>query len=156
MSIIYDALKKVELSQGANTAAKTERRPGNKRRSYLLLILVLVTVFFIVNLSYRQLAPKPPVQAPPVVEAVPPAQPLPPPPAPAVEAVPAPPEAPQPTPSFVLNGIFYADDGSYALINNRVVEPGDNIDGATVLKITADEVDLEFDGAGIKLLNSAR
>ena len=56
--------------------------------------------------------------------------------------------------SFVLNGVFFSGNEGYALINNRVVKKGDVIDGATVVGIALDEVDLEAEGSVIKLSNN--
>jgi hypothetical protein len=55
------------------------------------------------------------------------------------------------TPPFVLNGVFYSENEGYALINNQIVKTGDTIEGATVKKINAEEVELEFQGTTIKL-----
>jgi type II secretory pathway component PulC len=52
---------------------------------------------------------------------------------------------------LVLNGIFFAKDGCYALINNRIVKENDVIEGATVMRITVDEVELEADAVKFKL-----
>ena len=54
-------------------------------------------------------------------------------------------------PSLNLNGIFYSGKDSWALINNRIVQQGDEIEGATVKKITEGEVILDFYGEEIHL-----
>ena len=48
-----------------------------------------------------------------------------------------PPEA-----AFVLNGIFFSDNDGYALINNQIVRENESVDGAKVMKITANTVEL--------------
>ncbi|MGD0336918.1 MAG: hypothetical protein ABSB18_07490 [Candidatus Omnitrophota bacterium] len=48
--------------------------------------------------------------------------------------------------AFVLNGIFYATDGCYALVNNRIVREGDTVEGAKVTKISDEGVSLESEG----------
>jgi hypothetical protein len=55
--------------------------------------------------------------------------------------------------TYVLNGLFSADNASYALINNSIVQAGDTIEGAKVVRITADNVELEVDGRTITLSN---
>ncbi|MDD5730169.1 MAG: hypothetical protein PHN57_03465 [Candidatus Omnitrophica bacterium] len=53
--------------------------------------------------------------------------------------------------SYVLNGVFLSGNECYAIINNTIVKEGDTVEGATVGKITLDEVDLESDGKPIVL-----
>ncbi len=53
--------------------------------------------------------------------------------------------------ALVLNGIFIAKDNCYAIINNRIVKKGDVIDGATVVQITMEEVELETEAIKFKL-----
>ena len=57
----------------------------------------------------------------------------------------------EPEKSFVLNGIFFSRDEGYALINNQIVKMGDTVDGATVLRIAEEEVELNSSGTSIKL-----
>ncbi len=52
---------------------------------------------------------------------------------------------------LVLNGIFLAKDSCYAIINNQIVKENDLIDGVTVMRITADEVEVEADAVQFKL-----
>jgi type II secretory pathway component PulC len=61
----------------------------------------------------------------------------------------------QPRLSFILNGVFFSQDKGYALINNKIVEEGDIVEEATVMRITLDEVELKSqNGLSIKLSNS--
>jgi hypothetical protein len=53
---------------------------------------------------------------------------------------------------FALNGIFFSDNDSYALINNQIVKKDDYIDGAKVSLITAKTVELDKAGVTITLL----
>ena len=50
-----------------------------------------------------------------------------------------------------LNGVFFSQNEGFALINNRMVKVGDLVAGAKILKIELDEVELEQDGAVVKL-----
>lgn len=153
MSIIYDALKKVERSYDAKAGAKKEEKHPKfvfKKIYFLYLLLIGISVvagrFFFIKAPPQHVEPAQ-VQAPPQVQA----------PAP----VPAPQEAQAPAPpidakkklqeSLVLNGIFFSGDEGYALINNQIVKQGDLIEGATVKQISLNEVELEFEGSTIKL-----
>ena len=48
--------------------------------------------------------------------------------------------------NFVLSGIFFSDNDSYALVNNKIVRENDSVDGATVKTITANTVELDSGG----------
>ncbi|MEW6170712.1 MAG: general secretion pathway protein GspB, partial [Candidatus Omnitrophota bacterium] len=54
-------------------------------------------------------------------------------------------------PSLVLNGIFFKDDQAYALINNQVFKENDAINGARIIAIHPDSVDLVFEGRNFTL-----
>ncbi|MFA6384630.1 MAG: hypothetical protein WCY10_04585, partial [Candidatus Omnitrophota bacterium] len=56
---------------------------------------------------------------------------------------------------FILNGIFLseADGMSSAIVNNRIVQIGDTVDGAIVRSITMDGIELSKNDAMIKLRN---
>lgn len=160
MSIIYEALKKVESSQ-SQAAAQTgtpqpDKRPKSRRRTYLLFVLAMLAGLFAANLLYEWLTPKPAAETTAKRETSPeiPEAPTPPP-GPAVEELS---ETAELSPSsFMLNGIVYSPGGdSYALINNRVVKTGDKVGGATVLEISVDQVDLDLGGSVVKLLNTAK
>jgi hypothetical protein len=55
------------------------------------------------------------------------------------------------TPEFVLNGIMYLEGSPRAIINDSMVEVGDAVNGATVVKIDKKNVLLEYNGAEISL-----
>lgn len=159
MSIIYDALKKVEEA-AAGAAGKTPgaKAAGHKRlKINPVVFYVVVACLGIIAASAafhffmpRQKKITRPKQQP---VALPQAQPKPQAPPVAAEPAPAetrPIEAHKPA-HFQLNGVFYSGQEGYALINNRIVEEGDTIAGAVVEKIGLDEVVLKADGAEIKL-----
>lgn len=55
-------------------------------------------------------------------------------------------------PEFRLNGILYdAEAGSIAIINNQILREGDSIEGAKLVSILRDEIELEFEGKTINL-----
>lgn len=49
-------------------------------------------------------------------------------------------------PSFVLNGIFLSDNDAYALVNNQIVRENDSVDGAKIIRITVNTVELDSNG----------
>lgn len=57
--------------------------------------------------------------------------------------------------TFSLNGIFFSEveTKGTALINNKIVQEGDIIENAKVIKISADTVELDLEGQTIKLVN---
>ncbi|MFC1804755.1 hypothetical protein ACFLZ3_02885 [Candidatus Omnitrophota bacterium] len=162
MSIIYDALKKVEKSntQGDNRPATkphlNQLEPKAKLKikpQYLLLILVgLIGAVAIVTITGKRLNSagilqrKQETEIPPVRKVE----------VPTVKIeIPAPEtseqgiaQSPQGSPErfftiFSLNGIFVSQDDSYALVNNKVVRKGDTVNGATILEIYEDGIDLQ-------------
>jgi hypothetical protein len=52
---------------------------------------------------------------------------------------------------FVLNGIMYLEGSPRAIINDSMVEAGDTVDGARVVKIDKRNVLLEYNGAQLSL-----
>jgi len=54
-------------------------------------------------------------------------------------------------PPLALNGVFFADNTTVALINNQIVKEGDNIAGLTVLKIGEEEIVLGNQDSTVKL-----
>lgn len=153
MSIIYDALKKVEngLNEYNIKAPKAERDKKVKFRVhkvYLIYLLAGCTGLLIANIFFKMLSPIPSgnnnVLTKKLAEET------------HLESTVSPPEnnieiMAEDENSFVLNGVFFSQDEGYALINNRIVKKGDRIDGAKVLRIDLDEVSLELAGTVIKL-----
>jgi hypothetical protein len=169
MSIIYDALKKVETSQTGDSKREIDKGFKPKLKIYLLYALMICLGLFIANIFYEWLIPKPLLNTTDIVTG---GQPM-------IDKKETVSSYSQPSTgttvlqtsasvetkietqkegpsSFTLNGVFFSGNDGYALINNRVVKKGDKIDGATVVQILLDEVDLEFGGSIIKLFNSAR
>ncbi len=168
MSIIHDALKKVEAFGANQTKTKIDKSVKSKPNIYFLYALVICFGFFIANIFYEWLFPKyslntanivtkgqPPTDKEQAVSSY--SQ-------PSSEAATSGTSAPMQTkietqketpPSLTLNGVFFSENGGYALINNRIVKQGDKIGGATIVQIFLDEVDLEFNGSIIKLSDSA-
>jgi type II secretory pathway component PulC len=171
LSIIYEALKKVEASQSAGSLALRKvkayafPKPRKSNRKIYLFFLLLVSLaalagnIFLTSLSRVKEVSSSLPQAPVLAQNPKPAETLLPSP-----AVVLPVEAPQavsaasaaeakkePEPSFVLNGVFFSEDEGYALINNQIAKVGDVIEGAQVTRISIDEVELENAGKTITL-----
>lgn len=162
MSIIYDALKKVEQS---NVKDSRMQEPGSahskhKFKTYLLYVLAACAGFFAVNIFFvflthsekisganndgsQVLAKESTLQNK----------------AAAVAQQAASGGSPVKMSSkglLILNGIFFSGDEGYALVNNHIVKEGDVVNGATVKRITADEVEAEVDGSILKLTTAQR
>ncbi len=138
MSIIYEALKQAE---GVNN--KTETQPAKKAKNlpiiYLISGVVAVTGIFMANILFGVFTK--PAQTNTAVSALK---------APVVtqgavkQAVVLPQTKPPASlPSLVLSGIFFSEDQGYALINNRIVKEGDLIDGAVLVRVSLNEVELK-------------
>jgi len=174
MSIIYDALKKVDNSNNKESqeqSNKEDRESKPKTRMYLVYILVTCLGIFLGNIVFKFLSTsniflqRPKKEAPKVLAKSKPSSPT--------SSKPAgkKPEAnpyqallrgvlpgaiknePKPPP-WVLNGVFFSQEEGYALINNKIAKEGDVVDGATVKKITLQEVELDSGGSTIKLSTS--
>ena len=155
MSIIYDALKKVEKSgEPALKDNKVTPSPKNKIKNYLIYILFLVLGLFASKMFFSYLN-RQPYQVKPAkqTKTTPPVNNVPKPPPlqqpklpPAVENIEVPAK-----PTLILNGVFSSGEESYALINNQIVKLGDKINGAVIKKITPEEVLLDSEGSEIRL-----
>ncbi|MFH0935995.1 MAG: hypothetical protein V1828_03990 [Candidatus Omnitrophota bacterium] len=184
MSIINEALKKVEKSIEGFPVKETKTapqalRPGRAINRYLVYALILCFGLFIENTFFlfffkpQNAYPvsKTPLYTPaqedriqplsaitdPVEEVIAensPAQTL----QPALtQDTVAENEPPGPTTALVLNGIFFSQgDGYYALINNKIVKVGDDIDGAIVKHIDFDNVELESEAGSLVKLSRGR
>ncbi len=156
MSIIYDALKKIEKTHPQQPQKPTVKKPES---SFLLLkifagLLILVLLFFLINPLIKKDAIKTNTADKTVAPVT---LPLP--------TIPVPEKIKEVTKTleniendlkgkFVLNGVFFTDDQGYALINNRITKEGDSINDALVQRITLEEVELNYQGTILKL-NSA-
>lgn len=161
MSIIYDALKKVEAAIHRDSlATKTDKKEHkSKFKNYLLYVLVVCLGFFIANIFFGILKPSVMVKSQPLViqkEAQLPLPALVPKEEPTLDTSLSAPTERRAAPLLVLNGVFFSENEGYALINNRIVKEGDAIDGATVLRIDLDGVECKFEDAVIKLSTGSR
>jgi type II secretory pathway component PulC len=162
MSIIYDALKKVEKNTNRDIIAKVNKeRSGKKIMTYLLYVLFACAGLFIANTIFGVLSPKVKPQAAPRVTAPVALKPAKETTVKAKETAPAAAiievkKAPE-IPPLILNGVFFSKDKGYALINNRVVKQGDFVEGIKVKKVNLDNVELETSGGlNFKLSTQSR
>jgi hypothetical protein len=150
MSIINDALKKIEKSVTQNPALPSIReKTGRKFKIpyYLILILIpLAGIFFL-----KKNAPQP-VSAP--LTSIPSLplknlrlQPEEKKSAPPVQSV----SSGNPDSPFTLNGVFFSEGQGYALINNQIAKENDLIKGAKVVRIGLEEVELKIGDETITL-----
>ena len=157
MSIIYEALKKIQKSeQDTQNTAAADKAKKSKYKVYLFYFLVICVGVFIGSIFFRFLgrgkAPSQKKSALPVIqEKIP---------APVIEPADKPKQGKpsevseaetKPLGSLVVNGVFFSQDVEYALINNRIVKEGDEIDGAKVKSVTLYEVVLDYDGQEVRL-----
>jgi len=160
MSIIYDALKKVQNNTDSTkpTEKPAAAKPvGKKINPLLIYILVVCAGLFLGNYAYNYFTPgtrnlitaKKENQV--IKYRVPEIKQIPPPAAITAE-VPAN-IIPNAEPTFVLNGVFFEQGEGYALINNKIVRIGDEIEHAKVKEIRITGVELEFEGKTVKLLS---
>jgi len=52
---------------------------------------------------------------------------------------------------YILSGIFFSGERNYCIINDKVLEEGDSIESAKVVRISTDEVELQLNEKTLKL-----
>lgn len=174
MSIIYDALKKVEESSDRAEKFKINKKTVKSKPKYKALLSYLLIAclgIFLANIFFIFLSRQLPANSIPALKKQPRInENLKPPvntqlsqasikknkPQLIETASSVPIEAQKEPASFVLNGVFFSNHEGYALINNRIVKENDEIDGATVRRIALGEVELELKSGVIKLSGDSR
>lgn len=145
MSIIYDALKKVEQSREVPTKANSGvEKPKPRLKIYLAYTLALFLGIWITNGVFA-LFSKPGVVNQASKEDIYNYAPV----SPDISKVAS--SIPLTKADFALNGIFFSEDEGFALINNQIVKEGDVVNGAKVLRISVNAVELDSQGSVIKL-----
>lgn len=167
MSIIYDALKKVE-GKSVNQVPKetTPLKPKTNYSIYIISIVVAIAGFLIANKGFEMfvketkgkaakstkkdeqmpqpqfnfIAPEPAKTAPATTNITP-----------ATKIDKAKDTKKIEIPRYMLNGTFISGKEVYALINNQIVKEGDDIEGAVVIKIERDRAKLKFNDIDIDL-----
>lgn len=153
MSIIHDALKKVEKSITPNqTLPPIREKSGHKfKMSYYLiaaLVMAAAGVFFFKEQAGQPLSasrtntPTSPFKDPRLQPEEKKAA------TPAAETAPS--EKPD-APSLILNGVFFSEGQGYALINNQILKENDLINRARVTRIGMEEVELQLGDETITL-----
>lgn len=169
MSIIYDALNKVEKNGVNNSEKKENKKQPLNLKIYLLYGLILVLGFIGSKVIFSLLSGQPEsVKAASVQQAVnTPKKPA------AVAVVQAPVSAtsveksPSSTttpsedkviepPPLVLNGTFVSPEEKLALINNNIVREGEQIEGVNVVSISEGKVEMEYQGLKFSLTSAAK
>lgn len=158
MSIIYDALKRIEQNvtnshnQKGIPADKKEPRVQKSNPLLVFILIILSAVFIIKTVMHIMKRPK---ATPPAVslESL------------TTESKPSSIDQTleeevaiqEPVePVLTLNGIYFQGKEGYALINNRIVKSGDTIQKAIVKEISLERVSLDFEGKVITLVNTSR
>ena len=135
MSIIYEALKKVEnkleLTGTKNIVAETKRIIQKKPYySYLVVIVVGLTL---ASITYNVIAKRYLAR---------------------VVKISGGDQGPAKLGNEItLNGIVFAGDSNYALINNQIVREGDAVMGIIIKRITSESVELDKNGVLYRLSN---
>ncbi len=167
MSIIYDALKKVENKLREPKAQDLRIMPLAKKnvpiKIFVLFLAVLALGFLMAKVLFsfgfiEKAIPAASLPKPPSTSMAPKQQVINIPPElnenpgsiePGVSA-PSQNKAPDLSP-FVLNGVFFSGQEGYALINNQILKEGDVIAGAKITRITLEGVELESGASKTKL-----
>lgn len=140
MSIIYEALKKVE----PQLENKRRPKPATRRKNHIIAAFIVIVLGAALSFTILFTAPTAATPQKPVLR----------PPTPKPQAKTPQPRQTFPPPSpreFALTGIFFSEGQGSALINNSIVSESDTIEGAKVVKITLNEVELEIAGQVTKL-----
>ncbi len=153
MSIINEALKKTEQSIHKDLAKET---PKVTAKPYIIYALILILGLFLSNFIFALISrkikatvtvkknPDSANQSVKKIEAfIPPVS--------IVTPEPAFKENKTSQANFVLNGIFFSENDSYALVNNKIVRENDTVNGAEVKTITVNTVKLDSNGKNITL-----
>lgn len=156
MSIIYDALQKAEKTN--STLDKPQKIPL-KNKTYLLYIITGIFGFFAAQLffnfitsSFQETGIVDKKTAPVIPKVIKPQAGI-------LSLSKSPFASEQTNPQkdknisadFNLTGIVFSQDARYALINNKIVNEGDKIEGATVVNISENEVELKGEKLNLKL-----
>jgi len=154
MSIIYDALKKIQKSNVVDSNYIMDRKEKKYKYKVYFFYTAIVCIGLFIGYIFFSFLSRPGYSAMKQavktsvkdnnslsVEETPLGN---------VPVVSAAPEK-KPHDPWVLNGIFFSQDEGYALINNQIVKEGDLIAGGKVKRITLDEVGLVYDGREITL-----
>lgn len=161
MSIIYDALKKIEgstLNKGSKVQLQKikDKMSEPRFKTYLIYVIIIFVGLILGNTFFSHLKSKkmPQVIKQPASATIPKEEILP----EIIEPKVTIPEKLEKTnfDSFILNGIFFSQEEGYALINNRIVKVGDTVGGAQIKRIDIDEVELESNGIVFKLSSRLR
>ncbi len=180
MSIIYEALKKVDNTITPLTPPPLSQEKNKKPKDKLLILLyaaVVIAGFFIASILFnffmtkhsgkpariKQANPnkkgQPKLNGNRNLSNKPAAAKIPPPQqnilSPILTKISTEIKQRQAPEGLILNGLFFSENqDSFALINNQILKEGDVINGAKVKRISLNEVELERNGSIIRLSNN--
>lgn len=142
MSIIYEALKKLQKSE--------PKRHYPKKISFFVYIIMAILGILLASLIFLFFTkPKRIIPPPSPISLVSPKNTL------EIKKEEIKPieekELIQKIPSFSLSGILYSDTEKWVMINNRILKEGDTIQGAKVIRISEDGAELDLEGEKIFL-----
>jgi len=158
MSIIQEALKKIEKPEGSREEKHEEKPPviseinkpvpvketlGPKYVYYVITaVLLIILAGLVIKVSYSSPAnvPLPAKKIEPILPKIE-----------RREESAAPLHRKESLGGFVLNGIMYLVDGPRAIINNIIVGEGETVNGAKVEKIKKDSVLLKYNDSEVAL-----
>lgn len=163
MSIIYEALKKIEQSKPKPQGEANNKDLKNafatkvikkNKKLYLVYVIIAFLGIFLAKFAFdafinaglaktptaplKDILIKEPkeniIYEPPVNVEPPPGQ-----------------SQEKPLPTLLLSGIFSDAEVSYAIINDKIVKEGESIEGARLVSILSNEAELDFEGKPIRL-----
>ncbi len=153
MSIIYDALKRIEAKTKNTKESPGGPKPNNSKflRRIIYIFCIMIVIGFVGYFMGKPSVSPPPSEPLPTKELNLPVEvetPLPPP-SPEEEL----PPSDKDLPLLSLTGIFFSDGQYSALINDQIVKVGDLIEGTQiqVQKIDSKGVDIKFKDSSFRL-----
>jgi hypothetical protein len=134
MSIIYDALRKVEnkLELTGEKDIVTDIKRIARKKPYYFYLVVIVVGLTLASVTYNMVTKR---YLNRVITI-------------SGEHGPA-----KLGKDITLNGIFFSGDTNYALVNNQIVKEGDRVLGIIVRRITSEAVELDKNGVLYRLSN---
>ncbi len=162
MSIIYEALKKLENKISQNQKEPSPRQHKISRKTtwgliIFLSLIIIVSLYLVVSTTGKNLLPKPPkkekpekIQAPPKEELPPeiktPKKPPPPQETPVAEK-----PLPEARPQVELEGILYDEVNPLVIIDKKYYRKGESFQGMKIVDIDKDWVEFEYKGETFKV-----
>jgi len=139
MSIIYDALKKIENKNKVENKDRQQTAPSKKKNKNIFILMLLITVFcvLLIDLTYRQLKKSYALKQKKIQEAL----------ALQAQKLQNKPKAAEGIEKKLpenlnLEGIIYEEKEPLAVINGRILKVKDKIEDLEIVNITPNSVEL--------------